>query len=117
MNDKERKASKYLPFDALKGLKEAINLEYSENQKREFPLLSEDQLLNIDEIIFECYSLNKPINISYFEDGDFNEYSGVIERIDYINRQIVLIPKRRFSINRIIDVDVDLNNELETIIY
>ena len=79
MNDRERRASKYLPFDSLKGLKERINQEDRQNKKG-IPTLSEDEKLEMNYILFDCFSRNKAITISYFENGRENSFSGVIQK-------------------------------------
>lgn len=46
MNDRERRAAKYLPFDSLKGLKEAIDLEdHKSNGKLKLPTITEEEKL------------------------------------------------------------------------
>ena len=103
MNDRERRASKYLPFDSLKGLKERIEQEDRQNKKG-IPTLSEDEKLEMNYILFDCFSRNKAITISYFENGRENSFSGVIQKIDVLNKQIVFLPKRKFSMESIYKV-------------
>ncbi len=99
MTNKERRASKYLPFDALKGLHEQIRIEDAVSKMEQFPELSEDELIEMNGILFDCYSKNKAIVISYYENGSFHHYSGVIAKIDIINKQIILLPKKKFNIS------------------
>lgn len=101
MTDKERRAAKYLPFDSLKGLKEKIAKENSLNTLHEFPMLSEDEKEEMNLLLFDSYSRNQVITISYYENGKFKIYSGVIEKIDVVNRQVILLPKKKFDINYI----------------
>ncbi|MCM1130213.1 MAG: YolD-like family protein [Roseburia sp.] len=101
MNDKERRASKYLPFDSLKGLKERIEQEDRRKFILDLPILSEDEKLEMNYILFDCYSRNKAITISYLENGKENSYSGVIQKIDVLNKQIIFLPKKKFSLDSI----------------
>ncbi|MDE6660943.1 MAG: YolD-like family protein [Anaeroplasmataceae bacterium] len=101
MNDKERRASKYLPFDSLKGLKERIEQEDRRKFTLDLPILSEDEKLEMNYILFDCYSRNKAITISYLENGRTNSYSGVVQKIDVINKQIIFLPKKKFSMDSI----------------
>lgn len=101
MNDKERRASKYLPFDSLKGLKERIEQEDRRKLTLDLPILSEDEKLEMNYILFDCFSRNKAITISYLENGRTNSYSGVIKKIDVINKQIIFLPKKKFSMDSI----------------
>lgn len=104
MNDKERRASKYLPFDAVKGLKESLANEDQKVLVKTLPTLSDDQRMQMDSTLFECFSHNKAITISYFENGSFKNYSGIIQKIDVINKQIVLLPRKKFIIDNITEV-------------
>lgn len=104
MNDKERRASKYLPFDSLKGLKERIEQEDRRKLILDLPILSEDEKQEMNYILFDCYSRNKAITISYLENGRTNSYSGVIKKIDVLNKQIIFLPKKKFSLENIYKV-------------
>ncbi|MDE6241931.1 MAG: YolD-like family protein [Anaeroplasmataceae bacterium] len=101
MNDRERRASKYLPFDSLKGLKERIELEDKQKLIDEFPILSEDEKLEMNYMLFDCYSRNQAVTISYLENGRTNSYSGVIQKIDVLNKQIIFMPKKKFPMESI----------------
>ena len=102
MNERERRAAKYLPFDSLKGLKEAIDLEdHKSNGKLKLPTITEEEKLQMNLILFECFSKNRAIRLFYLEEGELLEYSGVIKNIDVLNKQITLLPKKKFSIDSI----------------
>ncbi len=101
MTDKERRAAKYLPFESLKGLKEMIDLEDRSQLINQGPSLSEDEQMEMNFILFECYSKNQAITLLYFENGIYKEYSGVIQKIDVVNRQILLLPKKKFQLDYI----------------
>ena len=66
MTDKERRAAKYLPFESLKGLKEMIDLEDRSQLINQGPSLSEDEQMEMNFILFECYSKNQAITLLYF---------------------------------------------------
>lgn len=74
--------------------------------KESFPFFGNRVKDEIGSVIFESYSLNKIICISYFENGIINSYSGVIEKIDLINDNLYLLPKKKFLINRIKEVSI-----------
>ena len=106
MNEKDCRAAKYLPFDSLKGWKEELRQKEKKKKKQPFPILSDEQKDQMDVTLFECYSQNKAILISYYENGTFVSYSGVIENIDVLNGQIILLPKKKFFMDRIAAVSV-----------
>lgn len=101
MNNKERRASKYLPFESLKGLHEQIEAEDYKLLKREYPILSEDEKMQMNYVLLDCYSKNKAVTISYLENGELQDYSGVIHKIDIVNKQIIFLPKKKFSMDTI----------------
>lgn len=101
MNDRERRASKYLPFESLKGLKEELDKEDKRKMMQSLPNLSDDEKLEMNFTLFDCYSKNKAITISYLENGLFQDYSGVIHKIDVVNKQIIFLPKRKFDLDNI----------------
>ncbi|MDE5715817.1 MAG: YolD-like family protein [Anaeroplasmataceae bacterium] len=96
MTEKERRAAKYLPFDSLKGFKEAVQLEDQKLQDFHRPVLSEDEKWDMNLVLLECYSKNQAVVISYYEKGVFRNYCGVVKKIDFINKQIILLPKKKF---------------------
>lgn len=104
MTDKERRVSKYLPFDALKGLKESICECDNSVFMASMPELSEEQKDKMDYVIFKCYSEKKIIDLFYYENGFINVYSGVIDKIDLLQKKICLIPKKYFKVDYIVDV-------------
>ncbi|HRF70747.1 MAG TPA: hypothetical protein PKV66_04885, partial [Candidatus Pelethenecus sp.] len=61
MNDRERRASKYLPFESLKGLKEELDKEDKRKMMQSLPDLSDDEKLEMNFTLFDCYSKNKAI--------------------------------------------------------
>lgn len=99
MTDRERRAAKYLPFESLKGLKEMIQAEDEKHLVSQKPNLSEDEQMEMNFILFECYSKNQAITLLYYENGIYKEYSGVIQKIDVVNRQILLMPKKKFQLD------------------
>lgn len=106
MNDRERRASKYLPFESLKGLKERIALVDQLERSIRRPLLSEDEKFEMNVILFDCYSRNKAVTIYYYKDGILKDFSGVIQKIDILNKQIIFLPKKKFLIDTIYKIEM-----------
>lgn len=106
MNDRQRRAAKYLPFDSLKGLKEAIEQEDRKSSNDSIPTITEEEKLQMNLILFDCFSKNKAIHLYYFEEGKLLEYSGVIKSIDVLNKQVILLPKRKFAIDSIYRISI-----------
>ena len=110
MSIKERSAQ-FSPFAALTGYSESVKetarltkgkIELSEDMKNEIDM----KLMLIEEHIKE-----KPqISVLYFikdkkkSGGDYNEFMGVIRRIDKVNGKLIFMDKTIIDINDIIDI-------------
>lgn len=86
--DRENRAKQFMPFDALKGFREA--LEEKERvvvQKRE---LSEEQK---EELDFKLRQIRKMdmITVEYFHDGEYVQVTGVVSRIDETSRVLKIV--------------------------
>ena len=99
-----KNAARYLPFDALKGLKESINLVNEEKNKVQMPQLSEDQVYNMDVTMMRCYGNKSIVQIEYIVNGIKKNECGVIENIDLIDRALIIHPKKKIYINNIVDI-------------
>ena len=70
---KNKKASRYLAFDALKGLKEAIVSVDEFTAKEKFPYISEEERNEMDILIYKSYLRKEAIYISYYYKGKIKE--------------------------------------------
>lgn len=79
------RARQFLPFDALKGLKEALREKEIEfEEKRE---LSEESLTELDNI-FNRIEIGDNITIKYYKNRRYIETIGVVTKIDFIKKKI-----------------------------
>ncbi len=86
--DRENRAKQFMPFDALKGFREA--LEEKERivvPKRE---LSEEQK---EELDFKLRQIKKMdmITVEYFQDGEYVQITGVVSRIDETSKSMKIV--------------------------
>ena len=73
-----KKASRYLAFDALKGLKEAIVSIDEFTTKEKFPYISEEERNEMDILIYKSYLRKEAIYISYYYKGKIKEICDVV---------------------------------------
>ena len=99
---REKRAAQFAPFDALKGLSEALRLVEYQREKVEKGEVNEETAQKISNILNEIDSETK-VKIVYFCDGYNKEYSGKI-KLDIFERTIKLL-----KINKVISLD-DLQN-------
>lgn len=59
-------------------------------ERIEFPTLSDDQLMVLEDKIKNAYYLKNKINITYYYDGEMKNLSGKINYFDYYNKKIYI---------------------------
>ena len=105
--DRENRAKQFMPFDALKGFREA--LEEKERvvvPKRE---LSEEQK---EELDFKLRQIRKMdmIKVEYFHDGEYVQVTGVVSRIDETSR-VLKIVNTKIEFEDIVDLRMEEKRE------
>lgn len=98
MNDRARQ---FLPFDAQKGLKEAIRLkeiEYERIKKRD---ISEEKCVEISDTLFKIEK-NDLVSVTYFNNGEYLNIKGKIKL--KIEEGIIEVDKNKIDINDIFDL-------------
>jgi hypothetical protein len=88
------RAKQFLPFDALKGLQEALRekeVEYEEKKD-----LSEDTLNNLNDK-FNQLDNGSFVKITFYKNGKYSEIKGRVTNIDYIKKKIQI--NKEYNIN------------------
>jgi glutathionyl-hydroquinone reductase len=86
-----KKASRYLAFDALKGLKEAIVSTDEFIAREKFPKICEDDISEMDVILYKSYLRKEAIYISYYYKGHIKTICDVVVRIDLSHHKLFLM--------------------------
>ena len=96
------RAKQFLPFDALKGFRKA--LEEKEKNYENKKDLSDDYFHNLD---IKIKNIKKDMNvrIKYYHDLEYIETTGVIRKIDNLSRYIVLL-NSKISFDDILDIEM-----------
>ncbi len=95
------RAKQFLPFDALKGLQEALRekeIEYEEKKE-----LSEETLAELNNV-FNKIEKGSFVKIRYYRNGRYSEIKGIVTYIDYIKRKIQIDKIVNINICDIIDI-------------
>ncbi len=106
---KQRGMVKWQPFASLPEQADYINRLIYEMNKIKRPLLSEDQLYDLNETLFKCYVNQDEIRLSYFYDGYIYLVEGIIVRVDQLKKMIVIEnggKRDKFSIANIVNIDI-----------
>lgn len=95
------RAKQFLPFDALKGLQEALKekeIEYEERKE-----LSEDSLYELDKI-FNKIEIGNTIIIKFYKNSVYKEINGTVTNIDYNKKKIQINKTQNINISDIIKI-------------
>lgn len=93
-NDKYADRAKiFMPFDALKGYKEA--LREKEKVVVEKIELSEELVERLSYILFKLKKGNM-VKVVYYENDEYIEVFGLISKIDYQSEYLVVVKKKIF---------------------
>lgn len=94
MANRVARAKQFLPFDALKGLQEALRekeVEYEEEKE-----LSEDTLNDLNDK-FNQLDNGSFVKITFYKNGKYSEIKGRVTNIDYIKKKIQI--NKEYNIN------------------
>lgn len=98
----QRGMKKWQPFNALEQFSEYINKTYSEHNKIEKPLLSDEQIEDLNE---KLSSYNHDlVFITHFNNGYINKIQGIITKID-IQNQTLTIDKTRIHLSNLLKLE------------
>lgn len=101
---KDRGIIKWAPFDALNGFHETIESYKYEKGKRHKPVLLEDKLEALDQILKLVIENNSEIQIYYFYDGYVKNVYGYVKRIDRNYKYLILDHGMKLSLEDIVDI-------------
>lgn len=96
------RARQFLPFDALKGLNEALRSKEIEYKDRKD--LSEEEEEKISNILLSLESGNN-IRVKYYYKRQYILLKGIIKKIDPIKKQILFIDENIIQFNDIIEIE------------
>lgn len=96
------RARQFLPFDALKGLNEALRSKEIEYEDRKD--LSEEEEEKISNILLSLESGNN-IRVKYYYKRQYILLKGIIKKIDSIKKQILFIDENIIQFNDIIEIE------------
>lgn len=87
---KGRGIVKWQPFKTMPQQYEILDQYIDDQNKIDMPLLSEEQLESINDIINEKIKTNSFCIINYWDNGYMKHFSGIIKKVDMINEIIYL---------------------------
>ena len=98
------RARQFMPFDALKGLQEALREKEKEVEMRRE--LSEESLLLLDEQLQRIYP-GDSIKVKFYKAQQYVEVKGEIENVDVIYRKIVMETGQKINFNDVVSIEIE----------
>lgn len=102
MNKVDR-AKQFLPFDALKGLQEALREKEIEIEEKKD--LSEESYTELQNEINKVERGSK-INVKYYKDKKYVNISGIVTNIDYIKKKLQINQVNNINMCDIIEIQI-----------
>ena len=99
-----RKYVKWQPFEAVISGKVMVNEVLARKNKVKMPILSDDQIEEINRKMSTAHHNKDIITIRYYRSGKFYEKRGIIEEIDVNEGKIVLNDGFSIFFSQIIEI-------------
>ena len=100
----DRGMIKWQPFDSVTSTKKMCMDILQRKDYQRFPLLSEDQIKDIEELILESYYNKDIIFITYYHDGKCLTKEGKIKYLDKYKKQLILSDTSIIHFKQIINI-------------
>lgn len=100
---RQQRAKQFAPFDALKGLQDALRMKEYEHDRIQKSDLPEEKIIQISKTIQEIKK-SDTVKIKYFRDGYYKEVSGKA-KVD-IPFQIIEIDGEKLSFDDLFDLKI-----------
>ena len=85
-----RSQAKWAPFNSVAPGKEMINDVLKRKTVVKMPILSEDQINELENKLINSYNNQNEIRIKYFRGGRYYLRKGIVANIDVLGRKIIL---------------------------
>ena len=97
----QNRAKEFMPFDALKGFKEALKkVEKIKEDKKE---LSEDIFSELNDKV-KTLKKGDYVILEHFNDMDYIKTKGIVKKVDYINK-VIYVDNSKIFFDDIIYID------------
>ena len=105
-NYKDRGIMKWAPFESLDGRQDVLEELIFNLGKKNITTLSNDALALMDENAKYAVENNKNVSITYYSDGYTYSTIGKINKIDQINKTILLDTNEKISVDDVLRLEV-----------
>lgn len=98
---RQNRAKQFMPFDALKGLNEALRLKEFENEQMQKQELQPEQIAKLNNILLNIKK-DKHYVVKYFRRGHEYKTNGII-KVDF-EQYFLIVNKTKIKFENIIDI-------------
>ena len=99
--DRKERAKQFMPFDALKGLSDALRLKEYENESVLKGELSEEKAKEISSLLFNLPKCNK-CEVLYFSEGHYKSIEGKL--VLKLEENCIVCDKQKILLDDVFDV-------------
>lgn len=92
----DRGIIKWQPFDSVISSKQVIQSLLYEKEKQPIPVLSEEEIKDIEEKIITAYYSQETITLEFYKNGYIKKLTGKIKKIDQITKIVYLDNNKLF---------------------
>lgn len=96
---------KWQPFNAVATSSTLINEVLKKKNRIKMPILSDDQITNIENKILYSYKLQIPIKIKYYKNYSIFLKEGIISKIDINSKKIFINNNSTLYFSQIIEIE------------
>ncbi len=86
---RQERAKQFAPFDAMRGLREALKKKELEHERCERKELSEESMQELSEIL-SCAQAGDTAEVTFFHEGRYVCVRGRLKKIDGLHRTLYL---------------------------
>ena len=97
------RAKQFAPFDALKGLQDALRVKEFEHERVQRGEVQEEQASKISKILLNIEK-NDKVLVKYFKDGHYVTVEGNCKMM--LEKDMIQVAKEYILINDIFDIDI-----------
>ena len=83
--DRSERAKQFAPFDALRGLREALEEKEREHERREKRMRTEEETEALERVL-PLLARGKRAEVLFYEGGFYLQARGAIEEVDLVRR-------------------------------
>ena len=104
--NKDRGIIKWLPFDSLVSSKSIVESILYEKRKVKKPILSKEQMEEIEEKLIEAFYEQEKITLKIYKSGYIQSITSTILHIDAIYKKVILTTHDTILFNQIVAISI-----------